>query len=653
MPGIHSDDIKLLESARMADTSDGGGGATGIEIVDGQTHNIFPPISTDNRAQGAFHTRKVFGLAHTDNTELLLGGGFSVMEPPEDEKVSVVLFQTPGWFDERTDAISLVERYRVKGPRLVCRIADVHYEGTKILALYNVADSGFPNPGDTIFLRNPDGTEQPVRVLKVTRSTAVIQTDDSGPWTVYLCTCQLNKVLAFELQGKPIQKPSPAASTTAWVYSESPAQGAMFYGVKRLGVSAAIGDRSIYLDGGIMINLVPASTVPEPVIDQYPLIQRPTLSRTAQSALTIPAQSLALGPGAVLQLPTAVEPGSLTMTHGGTAFTTEANGNLLQGATVVGTVDHTGRSITMLGTAPNYGTQNNSITYRPATRTGATAHSIGIEVTSANQSAAWVRSLAPTAAPGTLSFSYMANGTWYELTDDGTGKISGADSSYGTGQLNYVTGSMAVTAGALPDVGSMIIIMWGEADSAEQATGLPTRAWCYLPLDAQPDGNVVATWSRGGTNYSATVAPNGTVTGPAQARPVERRDDGSYHLPFSPDTLPDGAIHLVYTPIDETPDFVNNGGGSYTLNGGNPIKPGSVRFRCIGTSAEAGSVNWQGGNQVYDCYSQGTEIYARGVGVIGTVNNTTGAMVLSHGSVSVSGYRAQRKKYEYATSGGI
>lgn len=652
MPGIHSDDIKLLESARMADTSDGGGGATGKVIEDGKTHNIFPPISTDNRAQGAFHTRKVYGLAHTDNTELLLGAGFSVMEPPQDPKVSVLLFQTPGWFDERTEAINLVERYRVKGPRMLGRIADVHYAGTKILQLYNVADSGFPNPGDTIFLRNPNGQEQPVRVLKTTRSTAVIQTDEGGPWTVYLCTCQLNKMLDFELQGRPIQKSAPG-SNAAVVFTESPAEGARFYGVKRLGVNASIGHRSIYLDGGIMVNLVPASTVPEPVIDQYPLMQRPTLSRTAQGTLNISVPSLALGPGTVLQLPTAVEPGSLTMSHYIAEFTTEANGNLMQGSVVVGTVDHTGRTITMLGSAPNYGTTNNSITYRPATRTGATAHSIGIEVTSANQSTAWVRSLAPTAAPGTLSFSYMANGTWYELTDDGTGKLSGADSSYGTGQLNYVTGSMAVTTGALPDVGSMIIIMWGEADSAEQATGLPARAWCYLPLDAQPDGNVVASWSRSGAPYTATITPAGVVTGPAQARPVERLDDGSYRLPFSPDTLPDGAIHLVYTPVDETPDFVNNGGGTYVLNGGDSIKPGSVRFRCIGTSAEAGSVNWQGGNQVYDCYSQGTEVYARGVGVIGTINNTTGVMVLSHGSVNVSGYRAKRQKYEYATSGGI
>lgn len=648
MPSINSDDIKLLESARFADTSDGGGPATGREIVDGKTHGVFPPISTDNRAQGAFHLRKIFGLAHTDNTALLLGGGFSVMQPPVDPRVSVVLFSTPGWFDERTDAIDLVQRYRVKGPRLACRIADVHYPGTKILALYNVADSGFPAPGDTVFLRNPDGTEQPVRVLKAKKSTVIVQTDESGPWAVYLCTCTLNKALTMELAGKPVARVAPASSTTAWVYSESPAQGAMFCGVKPLGVAAHPGDRTIYLDGGIMINLVPASTVPEPVIDQYPLMQRPTLSRTAQSALTIPALSLALGPGTVLRLPTAVEPGSLSMTHGATAFTSTASGDLLQGAVVVGTIDHTGRSITMLGTAPNYGAANNSISLRPATRTGATAHSIGIEVTSANQSTAWVLALEPSAAPGTLSFSYMYNGVWYELVDDGTGKLSGADSSYGAGTLNLVTGSAGVTTGALPDVGSQIIVTWGEADSAEAATGLPSRAWTYLPLSSMPDGNVVAAWSQGASNYTATITPTGAVTGPAQARPVERAADGSYRLPFSPDTLPSGAISVTYTPVSDGPDFVNLGGGAYTLNGGNPIKPGSVRFRLTGDVSSSGSTTWQGGAKVYPCYSNAAgDVIAQGIGVIGTVNAATGSMVLTQGSVSVSGYATEKKKYLY------
>ena len=50
---IQSDDIKLLQSAVMADVPEGGGGATGIDIIDGQSNNIFPDTSTDDRAVAA------------------------------------------------------------------------------------------------------------------------------------------------------------------------------------------------------------------------------------------------------------------------------------------------------------------------------------------------------------------------------------------------------------------------------------------------------------------------------------------------------------------------------------------------------------------------------------------------------------------------
>ena len=68
---IQSDDIKLLASAVMADVPEGGGGATGIEIVDGASNNVFPDVSTDDGAAGRLRLRQVFGAAHTDDDDLL------------------------------------------------------------------------------------------------------------------------------------------------------------------------------------------------------------------------------------------------------------------------------------------------------------------------------------------------------------------------------------------------------------------------------------------------------------------------------------------------------------------------------------------------------------------------------------------------------
>jgi len=55
----------------------------------------------------------------------------------------------------------------------------------------------------------------------------------------------------------------------------------------------------------------------------------------------------------------------------------------------------------------------------------------------------------------------MAQGNWYQLQDDGQGNVNGANAADGVGTINYVTGDLAVTLGALPDIGVHIIVSWG------------------------------------------------------------------------------------------------------------------------------------------------------------------------------------------------
>ena len=54
----------------------------------------------------------------------------------------------------------------------------------------------------------------------------------------------------------------------------------------------------------------------------------------------------------------------------------------------------------------------------------------------------------------------MAQGNWYVLSDNGAGAVSGSDPSFGAGTVSYITGAAQVTLGALPDVGSQIMLAW-------------------------------------------------------------------------------------------------------------------------------------------------------------------------------------------------
>jgi hypothetical protein len=630
---IQSEDIKLLKSAVMADVPEGGGAMTGTEVVDGQSNNLFPDTSTDDRAAGRVRLRKVFGVVHTDNTDEALGASFAVLKPPADPLVHALMFESAGWADERDTAKEQIERYLVKGPRLTCRLFDTHYAGAIVLMLYQIGGADFPAPGDAIVLRSSGGVEQYVRLTKVTVSTGRYNTSEGGSVVevgANVATCEIGQPLAHDFAGPPIARVVNESAYTQ-LYTTNPSTGTAFYGVKPLADAASVGDRSVVADGGIYSPLVPAATVEEPLIDIAPLTARAGLSRTAYGVLALPGVSLALAAGTVLRLPTAVEPGTLTMTHGGTTFAADADGNLKQGTTVVGSVDHKGRTITMAGTAPNYGTNTNTVSYKPATLSGAAVESDFWTVTTANQGLAWVYAFEPPPAPGTLTVSYMAQGRWYDLVDNGAGRIAGADSSYGSGTLNYGTGSMALTLGALPDVGSALILQWGRADAAVSAPSadLPTRLQSVLTLSAMPKpGTLVLEWSRGVTDYTASVAADGTVTGPALVGPVIEAPAGVYTCTFAPAVLPDGPVTATYEDLAASTAFTPVGGGQYQLTN-YPIAPGSLRGSLpLNTSGYALTTGAR------PFWSEGSNIYAAALWkhgaktLVGTVNNTTGLVTL-------------------------
>ena len=49
---INPEDVKLYESQVLSDETDGGGRATGNEIIDGNINNLFPDISRLDRTLG-------------------------------------------------------------------------------------------------------------------------------------------------------------------------------------------------------------------------------------------------------------------------------------------------------------------------------------------------------------------------------------------------------------------------------------------------------------------------------------------------------------------------------------------------------------------------------------------------------------------------
>src|SRR5690606_16028546 len=113
--GITALDIKIRKSQRLTDNPDGGGRMVAAEVVDGQLNNLFPDISTQDRVSGRVSMRKAFVHVDTANTDTLYGAVGVVMEPPADDNVSMTMFSTGSYADERSDARNRIESYITKG----------------------------------------------------------------------------------------------------------------------------------------------------------------------------------------------------------------------------------------------------------------------------------------------------------------------------------------------------------------------------------------------------------------------------------------------------------------------------------------------------------------------------------------------------------
>ena len=209
------------------------------------------------------------------------------------------------------------------------------------------------------------------------------------------------------------------------------------------------------------------------------------------------------------------------------------------------------------------------------------AHSWARVITPENRSRNIVQTLSPVPAPGSLNFSFMAQGNFYTLTDNGEGQISGSDPSIGVGTIDYTTGAVSVTMGALPDVGSSVIMIFaspvhfeklaGHADidttiKLEQSVGEPIKP-----------GSLTLTWLAGGATKTATAAVDGTISGDATGYVSHVAGEFVLELTTPPDPQTKLGVDyekqtaktVVFTGVSETDGMVS-------LNIGEAVEPGTL-----------------------------------------------------------------------------
>ena len=145
---------------------------------------------------------------------------------------------------------------------------------------------------------------------------------------------------------------------------------------------------------------------------------------------------------------------------------------------------------------------------------GISPHTQRIKIGEENAGLVYTAQLRPLPEPGTVYIDYWSLGNRYTITDDGTGRLVGQ----GGGSVDALTGSLAMTLKALPDIGSSITITHGTragyTDRSGQGAQVRAPEYCFvLAHEGVIAGSLALSWPSGGAVRTAAVAATGAISG--------------------------------------------------------------------------------------------------------------------------------------------
>ncbi|MCH7304775.1 hypothetical protein [Acinetobacter higginsii] len=513
---VETNNLVLYKSQRLTDTPDGGGKYSGQVVVDGESNNLFPDVSELDRTMGRVSMRKIYAGLNNNDTESLMGSTVFVSKNPDDPNVSALLFSTRSHTDTRDSAQNRVESYLAKGAQAVGSLLDTAYAAMKAIQVAMATNESENSVGDTLVLVVSEGTvnefAQYVRLTSVETRTAFVRVNNSN--IEY-------KIATYGFKD-PLARDFVGVSATQWYNNVKPAttirdtvvaDAGIYYASVDLADDVGIGSFTIPAKT-MFSQLIPSSQTETPLLDLNAVSENPAL--VAGNSGTINVQyTTNVNTGQALYLGSSVLPGSISFTLFGQSISD--NGGTLRNptGTQVGTIDYqTGRIVwtNAIGT----GNAIINVVFTPASAPVQPFESFALPVTAANQGTNWTGVLTPIPAPGALSISFMSQGKFYVLKDNGTGRLVAATESIGSGSISYTTGTWLLTTGALPDVGTPILLQWGSPITTFARADLPVLpAGLDFQLFHNGISSATVTWMLDGVEKTATTNSSGQFTGDA------------------------------------------------------------------------------------------------------------------------------------------
>jgi hypothetical protein len=506
---ITVDDLVWRSPENRTQFDDGGGRMTTTVVQPDTPGEVFPIISRQDGSYGRVHLAKVFAAVDTPGTETLYGAGGVLLEKPTNPGVDIGLLATGTAGDRRSDARARLEAYLVKGPETRLTLFGQHYANSRTVVAYQKPGQPFPAIGDRLFFYIPSPAhEQVVKVDDLSVEQRSFD-DGNGTYTLDMVTMQIFPALNKDYVGEGPSR-SWIVTKDTYILTPSLADATRIYGMAQL-TDPIAADETVATVDTVMGRVCPVAVRETALSLRNPAGVVLEAATGGQMSMFLLRTSTWTG---TYFTPTPMLPGSVRIQasyryaqdNGDGTFTFS---NL---AATSLTVDYETGAITGVGVNTTWDTQDWYVYYTPAAFLPVSAYSKSQPITIATRGLVYVDTLSPLPGKRTISVDYLAFGQWYQLTDDGNGVLAGAASTYGQGTIDYTTGAVTLTLGAMPDLDSEVIFRWGSEVGyqtiATADVGSPSTV--FDAPDLTP-GNVTATWTSGGA--TKTLALTGWTSG--------------------------------------------------------------------------------------------------------------------------------------------
>lgn len=573
-------DIVLLKSAVLDDVPEGGGMASGVPVVDGISNNLFNDISELDRTYGRISLRKVFPAVLTDTVDGYYGSHVIIAQAPADPRVSASLFTTRSWPDQRTGAQNKLESFLALGAETRYTLYGNHLVGQRSVQTHCARATTSPGVGDVLALVQRDNTAnyQYVRITRIiSRTVDQVFTDQYGDYLRDVMVLEISDPLRLAFTGAPVTRyTSDYYNPPTRVHATFAADATSYYGVSPLALAASLGDLTCKASS-VYTQLVPSALSEAPIIDARCAGDRELIVPIAGAPTLSFSSTVTTSPGAVAvrYFGRAVARGSVSVAVGGVTLVDDGGGALVAASGYTGTVDYASGAVSFSRSTGIGGSV--TFTAAQAVAIAVAGHTESTEISIGNRGYNYVLNLSPAPAPGSVSVDYMALGKWYRLADNGAGGLAG-DDGVGTGMVDYATGSVVVTLGALPDVNTELLYAWGAPAHYSAHVGgavfQPPAVKISVSGGALQPSNLTITYLAGGV--TKTVTDNGA--GALQGDGSGWVDYANGKIVLLPSVLPDSSSTLVtqYKQGALITETHAAGGASTSFSLGHAVLPKSL-----------------------------------------------------------------------------